>query len=66
MLCVRVCGADNGIQAAGATALADALKVNTTLQDLNLGGTCARGDPIPSVESYLPDPSRCYGSALYL
>ena len=46
MLRVHVCGVGNEIPAAGATALADAIKVNTTLQQLHLGGTCVRGDPI--------------------
>ena len=43
MLCVRVCGAGNDIRASGATALADALKVNTGLKELYLTRTC-RGD----------------------
>ena len=63
MLCVHACGAANDIPAAGATALADALKVNTTLQKLDLTCTCARGDPIPSVASYLHDPLGATGGS---
>ena len=36
--CGDVCVSDNHIGAAGVTAVAEALKVNTSVQEINLGG----------------------------
>ena len=42
-LCVCVCVSGNYIEAAGGTAVAEALEVNTTVQKMNLEGECSDG-----------------------